>query len=62
MTFYVKYAGSTLVEELEDGESYGDRVCGNAVTTILNMVSLQRKQEGSCEGGSRGVCVSGVRR
>ena len=38
MTFYLKYVGSTLVEELEEGESYGDRVSKNAITTIVNMV------------------------
>ena len=38
MTFYLKYVGSTLVEELEEGESYGHRVSKNAIATIVNMV------------------------
>ena len=39
VTFYVKYLGSTLVEELEDGQSYGDKISTKAVQTVVNMVS-----------------------
>lgn len=40
VTFYLKYLGSTLVEELEEeGVSYGDTVSPDAVKTIVNMVS-----------------------
>ena len=40
MTFYVKYLGSTLVDELEDGESYGEGTSSEAVKIIVAMVSL----------------------
>ena len=39
VSFYVKYLGSTLVEELDDGQSYGDAISSEAVKTIVNMVS-----------------------
>ena len=39
VTFYVKYLGSTLVDELEDGESYGEGTSSEAVKIIVAMVS-----------------------
>ena len=39
VTFYLKYIGSTLVEELtEEGASYGDKISSRAVATIVSMV------------------------
>lgn len=38
VTFCIKSLGSMLVEELEEGVSYGDSVSAEAVSTIVNMV------------------------
>ncbi|CAH1799653.1 unnamed protein product [Owenia fusiformis] len=37
VVFYVKYLGSTLVEELGAGQSYGDAISAKAVKTIVEM-------------------------
>ena len=37
--FYVDYLGSTLVDELEEGQSYGNKISAKAVKTIHDMVS-----------------------
>lgn len=39
VVFYLKYLGSTLVEEIEDDESYGDGISAKAVQRIVAMVS-----------------------
>lgn len=46
MTFYLKHLGSTLVEELPEGDSYGDGISSKAVASIVSMVS------------TRGVCLN----
>ena len=38
MTFYLKYLGSTLVEEISDGESYGDGISTKAIQRVISMV------------------------
>ena len=38
VTFYLKYIGSSLVEEIQQDESYGDGISTKAVTTIISMV------------------------
>jgi len=41
--FHVKYLGSTLVSELEEeGQSYGDSICAQAIKTIVAMVRHQQ--------------------
>lgn len=46
VTFYLKYVGSTLVEELtEEGASYGDNISSAAVQTIVNMAKLSGKKK-----------------
>ncbi|XP_025098167.1 low density lipoprotein receptor adapter protein 1-like isoform X2 [Pomacea canaliculata] len=37
VVFYLKYLGSTLVEEIEDDESYGDGISAKAVQRIVAM-------------------------
>ena len=39
VSFYLKYLGSTLLEELPLGESYGEGVSSKAVQAIVNMVN-----------------------
>lgn len=36
--FYVDYIGSTLVQELDEGLSYGDKISAKAVRAIHDMV------------------------
>lgn len=44
VTFYLKYLGSTLLEELPEGESYGEGVSAKAVQRIVDMAkSLVKK-------------------
>ena len=38
ITFYLKYIGSTLVEELDDDQTYGDGISSKAVHNIILMV------------------------
>ncbi|KAL5010206.1 hypothetical protein ScPMuIL_012511 [Solemya velum] len=44
MTFYLKYLGSTLVEEIPDGESYGDGSSSKCVQTIVTMAKTIGKK------------------
>lgn len=39
VTFFLKYIGSTLVEEIENDETYGDGISAKAVHNIILMVS-----------------------
>ena len=43
VTFYVKYLGSTLLEELEEGRSYGNKMSAEAVHAIVTMVIIVYK-------------------
>ena len=36
--FYLKYMGSTLLEELGEGDTYGDGRSTEAIRTIINFV------------------------
>ena len=38
VTFYLKYIGSCLVEEIQSDETYGDGISSKAVRTIIAMV------------------------
>ena len=40
VTFYLKYLGSTLLDELPTGQSYGEGQSSKAVQRIVDMVSL----------------------
>ena len=40
ITFYLKYIGSTLVEEIDDDQTYGDGISSKAVHSIILMVML----------------------
>jgi hypothetical protein len=43
VTFYLKYLGSTLVEELtKEGDSYGEGASSGAVKRVVAMVGIQR--------------------
>ncbi|XP_060077145.1 low density lipoprotein receptor adapter protein 1-like [Ylistrum balloti] len=44
LTFYMKYLGSTLVEEADDGESYGDGASTKAVQNIVTMAKALGKK------------------
>ncbi|GFR95630.1 low density lipoprotein receptor adapter protein 1-like [Elysia marginata] len=44
ITFYLKYIGSTLVEELEDGQTYGDGISSKAVHNIILMAKAANKK------------------
>ncbi|OWF39169.1 low density lipoprotein receptor adapter protein 1-A-like [Mizuhopecten yessoensis] len=44
LTFYMKYLGSTLVEEADDGESYGDGASTKAVQSIVTMAKAVGKK------------------
>ncbi|XP_067673933.1 low density lipoprotein receptor adapter protein 1-like [Haliotis asinina] len=44
VTFYMKYLGSILVEELPDDESYGDGISSRAVQTIVAMAKSAGKK------------------
>ena len=37
-TFDLKYLGSTLLDELEEGKSYGNSISAEAVNIIVHMV------------------------
>ncbi|CAI9727036.1 density lipoprotein receptor adapter 1-like [Octopus vulgaris] len=37
LTFYLKYLGSTLVEEISEGESYGDGISTKAIQRVIAM-------------------------
>lgn len=39
ITFHMKYLGSTLVEEEEDSQSYGDGVITKALQSVIAMVN-----------------------
>ena len=43
VNFYLEYLGSTLVEELEEGLSYGNKICSKAVKIIMDMVSRRTR-------------------
>ena len=38
--FYLKYLGFTLVDEVDDDQSYGDGASGKAVQRIVAMVRM----------------------
>ena len=38
--FFADYLGSTLVEELDEGQSYGNKISAKAVKSIHDMVGL----------------------
>ena len=40
VTFYLKYLGSTLLDELPTGQSYGEGQSSKAVQRIVDMVGL----------------------
>lgn len=40
LTFYLKYLGSTLVEEISEGDSYGDGISTKAIQRVIAMVSI----------------------
>ena len=40
VAFYLKYLGSTLLDELPQGESYGEGVSSKAVQRIVDMVKI----------------------
>ncbi|CAE1275762.1 LDLRAP1 [Acanthosepion pharaonis] len=44
MTFYLKYLGSTLVEEISDGESYGDGISTKAIQRVISMEKSSGKK------------------
>ncbi|XP_064607501.1 low density lipoprotein receptor adapter protein 1-like [Liolophura sinensis] len=44
MTFYLKHLGSTLVEELPEGDSYGDGISSKAVASIVSMAKAAGKK------------------
>ncbi|XP_048769659.1 low density lipoprotein receptor adapter protein 1-like isoform X2 [Ostrea edulis] len=44
ITFYMKYLGSTLVEEAEDSQSYGDGVITKALQSIIAMAKSSGKK------------------
>ena len=43
VTFYLKYLGSTLLDELPTGQSYGEGQSSKAVQRIVDMVGLCNK-------------------
>ncbi|CAL1527206.1 unnamed protein product [Lymnaea stagnalis] len=44
VTFYLKYIGSTLVEEIESDQTYGDGISAKAVQTITAMAKAAGKK------------------
>lgn len=44
ITFYMKYIGQTLVEEANDGESYGNGASSKAVQNIISMAKAMGKK------------------
>ncbi|KAK3769789.1 hypothetical protein RRG08_046894 [Elysia crispata] len=44
ITFYLKYIGSTLVEELDDDQTYGDGISSKAVHNIILMAKAANKK------------------
>ena len=40
VTFYLKYLGSTLLDELPTGQSYGEGQSSKAVQRIVDMVGF----------------------
>ncbi|GFO15201.1 low density lipoprotein receptor adapter protein 1-like [Plakobranchus ocellatus] len=44
ITFYLKYIGSTLVEELEDDQTYGDGISSKAVHNIILMAKAANRK------------------
>ncbi|RUS90884.1 hypothetical protein EGW08_001391 [Elysia chlorotica] len=44
ITFYLKYIGSTLVEELDDNQTYGDGISSKAVHNIILMAKAANKK------------------
>ena len=47
VTFYLKYLGSTLLDELPTGQSYGEGQSSKAVQRIVDMVGLCNKNNRS---------------